>query len=100
MALPVAAFVGKGVALIKGLSAAKLAKAGVAVVSAGTLAKTMSKKEKNSVEKESKKKGLGVNFDMHFQNDIRINNKRQGSSTKQNYKKFKNSKKSKRRAKK
>ena len=62
MALPVAAaapaakgtavVLSKGVALVKGLSASKLAKAGVGVVSASKFAKSLSNKEKSEIKRD------------------------------------------------
>lgn len=76
MALPVvASFVGKGVAIVKGVSAAKLAKAGIGVVSTRRFLKQFSNKEKDNLEKQSKKKGIEVDFDIRIRNKKRNSNK-------------------------
>ena len=96
MALPAAvpataAVVSKGIAVVKGAKAAQLAKAGVTVVSSAALAKGMSKKEKTAIKKESKRKGICVDFDFQINNKFRIHNKRYDSKNRKKFNsKYKN----------
>ena len=80
MALPIAAYLGKGVVLAKGATVKRLAKSGIKLVSAKALANQFTKKQKKELEKSSEKKGIEVDFDYDISNktrsDFRLSNRK------------------------
>ena len=79
MAVPLlAAALGKGAVLLKGVNALKVAKiAGAAVVPAATLVNNFSKKEKKDIQKSGKKNGIKIDFDIDGK--FKIHNKQSNS---------------------